>query len=765
MTSISPAMTAEIEDIKLLRINYLRGPNMWTYRSILEVWLDLGALEDCPTNLIPGFTPRLTALLPALIEHHCGVGERGGFLQRLETGTWCGHVLEHVVIELLNLAGMPTGFGQTRSTSKRGVYRMVFRARDEQVARLALSEGHTLLMATLRSAPFDVEAAVARIREKLDDCYLGPSTAAIVGAATDRNIPHIRLNEGNLVQLGHGAKQRRIWTAQTDQTTAIAAGIARDKDLTKTLLKACGVPVPEGRVVNSADEAWEAAQDIGLPVVIKPSDGNHGRGVTLDLRLREHFAEAFKIADEEGSEVLVERSIPGDEHRLLVVGGKVVAAARGESVWITGDGVKTVEQLIASQINTDPRRGWTEDFPLSPIDLKIDHVIVQNLQRQGLDGNSVLNPDKRVLVVRNGNMAMDCTALVHPEVAHAASLAARVVGLDIAGIDMVAEDISQPLQAQGGAIVEVNAGPGLLMHLKPAEGTPQPVGQAIVDHLFAPDETGRIPIVGVTGTHGTSTIARLVAWFLHLGGRHVGLACREGLYLGNRLVERQSAARWEPAYRLLMNRAVTTVVAENDATSILQDGLAYDRCLIGVVTDLDGIESLKDFDIQDEAQLFKVMRTQVDVVLPEGFAVLNADDTRVMGMAELCDGQVVLYGMDAHSAAMETHRAQGGRAVVYQRGHAVLFTGTAETTVTNVDAVVRRLNAARTATNTVAPDSARGISEAAVLAAIATAWALGIVPELISAGLDTFAVDAAMALASPIIATNSIAGVTHPVST
>jgi len=760
MTSISPSTTAEIEDIKLLRINYLRGPNMWTYRSILEVWLDLGALEDCPTHLIPGFPPRLTALLPALIEHHCGVGERGGFLQRLEEGTWCGHVLEHVVIELLNLAGMPTGFGQTRGTSKRGVYRMVFRARDEQVARLALAEGHTLLMATLRNGPFDVDAAVARIREKLDDCYLGPSTAAIVGAATDRNIPHIRLNEGNLVQLGHGAKQRRIWTAQTDQTNAIAAGIARDKDLTKSLLKACGVPVPEGVVVNSADEAWEAAQDIGLPVVIKPSDGNHGRGVTLDLRLREHFAEAFKIANEEGSEVLVERSIPGDEHRLLVVGGKVVAAARGESVWITGDGVQTVEQLITSQINTDPRRGWTEDFPLSPIDLNIDHVVVQNLQRQALDGHSVPETDKRVLVQRNGNVAMDCTAQVHPEVAHAASLAARVVGLDIAGIDIVAEDISQPLQTQGGAIVEVNAGPGLLMHLKPAEGMPQPVGQAIVDHLFAPDETGRIPIVGVTGTHGTSTIARLVAWFLHLGGRHVGLACREGLYLGNRLVERQSAARWEPAYRLLMNRAVDTMVAENDATSILQDGLAYDRCLVGVVTDLDGIETLKDFDIQDEAQLFKVMRTQVDVVLPEGFAVLNADDARVMGMAGLCDGQVVLYGMDAHSAAMETHRAQGGRAVVYLRGHAMLCTGTAETTVANVDAVVERLNRARSAAHSPATDNARGISEAAVLAAVATAWALGTVPELISAGLDTFAVDGAMST----VAINSIADTAHPVS-
>jgi cyanophycin synthetase len=302
-----------------------------------------------------------------------------------------GHVLEHVVIELLNLAGMPTGFGQTRSTSQHGVYRMVFRARDEQVARSALAQGLALLMATVRGQAFDVLAAVNVVRGVVDDCYLGPSTAAIVNAATDRKIPHIRLNDGNLVQLGQGARQRRIWTAQTDQTNAIAAGIARDKDLTKTLLKACGVPVPEGQVVKSAEQAWEVAQDMGLPVVIKPSDGNHGRGVTLDLRRQEHFASAFDVADKEGSEVMVERYIPGDEHRILVVGGKVVAAARGETAWITGDGTHTVAQLIDGQINTDPRRGVAEEFPLDRISLSEGSVARQELARQNITGDTVPN--------------------------------------------------------------------------------------------------------------------------------------------------------------------------------------------------------------------------------------------------------------------------------------------------------------------------------------------------------------------------------------
>jgi len=715
------------ENIKLLRVNYLRGPNMWTYRPVLEVWLDLGELEDFPSNLLGGFTERLTAALPALVEHHCGVGERGGFLQRLVEGTWMGHVLEHIVIELLNLSGMPTGFGQTRSTSQRGVYRMVFRARDEQVARSALAEGHALLMATINGEPFDVEAAVTRVREKLDDCYLGPSTAAIVAAATDRRIPHIRLNDGNLVQLGHGARQRRIWTAETDMTSAIAEGIAGDKDLTKSLLKAVGVPVPEGVAVKSAAAAWEAAQDLGLPVVVKPSDGNHGRGVTLDLRKREDIEAAFDMAEQHGSEVLVERYIAGNEHRLLVVGGQVVAAARGEEAWISGDGVHSVGQLIDQQINTDPRRGRTEEFPLNCIDVAEDGVIQLDLQRQGLSVEAVPEAGRRVLIQRNGNVAIDCTAQVHPEVAHAVSLAARTIGLDIAGVDLVSEDIAKPLSETGGAIVEVNAGPGLLMHLKPASGAPQPVGQAIIDHLFAADENGRIPIVGVAGANGTHTVARLVAWLLHLNGRHVGLACRDGLFLGTRRVEKKNSARWDAAHRLLMNRGVDAVVIENDAASILRDGLAYDRCQVGVVTDMDGIETLGHYDVQDEAQLYKVMRTQIDVVLSEGVAVLNAAVPRLIEMAELSDGDVVLYALDGSLPALLEHRARGGRAVFLQGGAAVLAQGASETSGANVEALLRRFAGAQLE-----------LDAATVLAAVATAWALNISPELISAGMDTF---------------------------
>ncbi len=740
-------MATTFPDIQLLRINYLRGPNIWTYRPVLEVWLDLGALEDHPSNTLPGFNERLTRWLPALIEHHCGVGERGGFLQRLESGTWCGHVLEHIVIELLNLSGMPTGFGQTRSTSQRGIYRMVFRARDESVARVALEQGHRLIMAAINDQPFDVAAAVARVRTEVDDQYLGPSTACIVSAATDRGIPHIRLNDGNLVQLGYGASQRRIWTAESEFTSAIAEGIASDKDLTKSLLSSCGVPVPEGRIVDSPEEAWEAAQDIGLPVVVKPSDGNHGRGVTLDLRRREDIEAAYHVAYPEGSDVIVERFIPGDEHRLLVVDGKVVAAARGEVVSITGNGRSTVSELIDSQINSDPRRGYEEEYPLDLIDVATDPKVQLELQRQELTADSVPAAGQPIVVQRNGNVAVDCTDDVHPEVAYIAQLAARVVGLDIAGIDLVAQDISRPLQEQGGAIVEVNAGPSLLMHLKPAVGAPRPVGQAIAEHLFpaaddAPEGTvGRIPVVGVAGTRGTATIARVVAWLMHLGGRHTGLACREGLYLNRRCVDTSDNAHWEAAHRLLMNQTVQAAVIENDARTILRDGLAYDRCQVGVVTDMDGREALADFDVQDQDQMYKVMRTQVDVVLPHGAAVLNAAEPQVLELAPLSDGVVVLYAQDGTLPAIAEHRAQdGGRAVFVKNGRVVLATGSAEHVLAPLADLAFGRNAVQPGADT-------------LLAIVATAWALDIAPDLIGAGIKTFEPEppcAAPAAAAPV---------------
>jgi len=714
------------KDIEVLRVTHLRGPNIWTYRPVIESWLDIGELENFPSNKLPGLYERLTAMLPNLVEHRCGVGEVGGFLERLRDGTYAGHILEHVVLELQNMAGMRTGFGKTRQTAEgSGIYKMAFRTRQEQVGRAALAAGRELLMAAIEDRPFDLDAAVAQLTDMVESLCLGPSTANIVDAATDRKIPHIRLTDGNLVQLGHGARQRRIWTAETDHTSAIAEGIASDKDMTKDLLSSVGVPVPEGVLVRSADEAWEEAQDIGLPVAVKPYDGNHGRGVSLNLSTEADVKAAYDIAVQRGGSesVIVERFIVGDEHRLLVVGRKVVAASKGESLWVTGDGKQSVQELVDTQINTDPRRGTTEEFPLNIVEPRKSTEVQLDLQRQGLTPDSVPEAGRRVLIQLNGNVANDVTDLMHPEVAEMAALAARTVGLDIAGIDLVVQDVSKPLAEQGGAIIEVNASPGLLAHLKPAEGgIARPVGAAIVDQLFAQDEDGRIPIVGVSGTRHTALIARITAWLLQVSGRYVGMANEEGVHLNGRKVPRGPLSEWESGQRLLLNKNVEAAVFANGNRMVLTEGYAYDKCLVGVVTDAQGHEELGEFYIGEESQMFYVLRTQVDVVLPEGAAVLNASDAQVAEMAELCDGSVIFYGMDEQVPAIAAHLQDGKRAVFLRADGYVMADGADVVATLPLNCL---------------PESEAGCTEA-VLAAIGIGWALGLPPDLIGAALRTF---------------------------
>lgn len=711
-------------DIKFLRINYLAGPNIWTYRPVIEAWLDIGELEDYPSNLLPGFTTRLTTWLPGLVEHHCGVGYHGGFIERLNEGTWAGHILEHVVLEMQSLAGMKTGFGKTRSTGEHGVYKMAFRTRDNVVGRAALDVSHRLMMAAINDEPFDLPAAIARLTDMVDRLCLGPSTAHIVDAATDRRIPSIRLTDGNLVQLGYGAAQRRIWTAETDRTSAIAEGIASDKDMTKNLLASCGVPVPEGAIARSADAAWEEAADIGLPVVVKPIDANHGRGVSLNLNTEAEVRAAYVIASEEGDSrsVLVERFITGSEHRLLVVGRKVVAVARGESLWVTGDGRQNVAELCDSQINIDPRRGESEEFPLSPVEPRKSEENQLQLKRQGLTPDTVPPAGQKVLIQMNGNVADDVTDQLHPEVAHAAALAARIVGLDIAGIDLVCEDISRPLAEQRGAIIEVNASPGLLAHTKPASGTARNVGKDIIEHLFAPEETARIPVVGVTGSLGCSLITRLIGCLVNITGKEVGVANGEGLYLNARVISNRDSTGVEAGQRILINRNVQTAVFESNARSILQDGLPYDRCTVGVVTDMAGLADLAEFHIHDDDALRNVIRTQVDVILPDGVAVLNAANEQVAALAELCDGGVIFYAFDEHHAVLAAHRAAGERIVFVRDGRIMLAEGDAETRLNTLD--------------TMKPSTVKYPEN--VLAAVAAAWALGVPSDLLCGGLRAF---------------------------
>lgn len=715
------------DDIRFLRITYLRGPNLWTYRPVLEAWVDIGALEDYPSDRIDGLTERLLAWLPGLQEHRCSRGVPGGFVQRLREGTWAAHILEHVTLEVQTQVGMQTGFGKAREAGPRGIYKLVVRSRDEQVSRGCLMLARDLLMAAINATPFDLEARLAPLRALADRRLLGPSTTAIVEAARARSIPHLALTDGNLVQLGYGARQRRIWTAETEHTSAIAESISRDKDLTKTLLATCGVPVPEGRLVDSPEDAWEAAQEIGLPVVVKPLDANHGRGVFADLRSQQDVETAYAGALAEGSGVMVERFIEGEEHRLLVVGDRLVAANRGFTASVVGDGQSTIRTLIDQQINSDPRRGEEEEYPLETLYLEREPIALHELSRQGYTPDSVPAAGCEVLVLRHGNMAFDVTDEVHPQVAAAAVLAARVVGLDIAGIDLVTRDISKPLSETGGAIVEVNAGPSLLMHLKPASGTPRPVGQAIVDHLFPPGEDGRIPVIGILGRREPTLLAHLLAHLLYLAGCRVGLACGDGVFLDQRQIRASSGVHYDGGECLLINRDIEAAVIETSARAILSEGLPYDRCQVGVVTDADPDPSLAEFYIDTPDRLQAVLRTQIDVVLARGAAVLNACEPQVAALAPLCDGEVIYFARDVDQApGLDAHLAAGGRAVFMRGGALVLAAGQQE------EPLARALRFRLTG-----PGASPAQVEA-VLAAIACAWALDVPPALIPAGIEHF---------------------------
>ena len=720
------------KDIKFLEIRYLRGPNIWTYRPVIEAIVDIGELEDFPSNTLPGFVDRLKGFLPSLIEHRCSYGERGGFLRRLEEGTWPGHILEHVSLELQNLAGMPGGFGKARQTSQRGIYKVVIRAWHEEVTRACLEAGRELVMAAIEDTPFAVAASVERLRDMAERKLLGPSTGCIVEAATSkaRRIPAIRmLANGNLVQLGYGARSRRIWTAETDRTSAIAETISRDKDLTKTLLQACGVPVPEGRLVDGPADAWDAANDIGVPVVVKPYDGNHGRGVFTNLMTRDEVEAAYAAAIEEGSGVIVERFVRGSEHRLLVVGGKLIAAARGETAAVIGDGQSTINELIDRQINSDPRRGAAEEFPLDVIILGENPVALHEVARQGFAPDSVPVAGREVLVIRTGNHTCDITDLVHPDTADMVSLAARIVGLDIAGVDLVCEDISRPLDEQRGAIVEVNAGPGLLMHLKPANGEARPVGRAIVEHLFPEGDDGRVPVVGVTGSFGKTTVCHLIARLLSLSGKYTGLACSDGLYLDRRQAQKGDSATWEAANRILLNRAIEAAVFENGSDAILGEGLAYDRCQVGVVTNVDIERHTGRFYIETPEQVFNVLRTQIDLVLPRGVAVLNAREPMLIEMAALCDGEVIYFALDPELPAIAEHRQQGKRAVIVRDEQILLASGNEEVPLARLKDIPLS-------------EGGRAIPQVEnVLAAVGAAWALDVSLDVMRTGIETFFVE------------------------
>jgi len=716
--------------MEITSVKVLRGPNQWASFPVLEVMVDLGRLEDFPSHTLPGFNDRIMAWLPTMIEHRCSIGERGGFFQRLRTGTWMGHVLEHVTLELQSLAGSIVGYGRARETATRGVYWVVIEYKEEAFAIEALHTAHRLLQAAIDDTPFDVAAEVARLRKVLLAEQLGPSTRSIVNAAVARGIPVRRLNDGSLVRLGQGAKQRRIVAAETDQTSAIAEAIAQDKDLTRSLLAEAGIPVPEGRVVSDAADACAVADEIGTPVVVKPRDGNQGRGVSVNLTAREEIERAWQIARAEGDEVVVERYVPGGDYRLLVIGGKMAAAAHRRPPIVIGDGLSTVRQLV-DRVNEDPRRCGGHSCSLSPIE--IDEVALAVLADQGLEPASIPEHERTVFLRTNANLstggtAEDVTDIVHPAVAALAVEAARVIGLDIAGIDVIADDIAVPLETQHGAIIEVNAGPGLRMHLEPAAGTPRDVGAAIVDTLFAPGDDGRIPVAAVTGTNGKTTVVRLLSHLAATGGGTVGTTCTEGVFIGARQIDSGDCSGPKSARRVLAHPSVTTAVLETARGGILREGCGFDFCDVAVVTNIGAGDHLGIDGIDTPERLAWVKGAIVAAVRPgKGTAVLNAADPLVVGMKKWCKGQVVYFALDPAHPLIVEHLAQGGLAATVRDGWIVLCDGPRETRLAHLDRV---------------PLVHRGLVSFQVenvLAAAAAAWRLGVPLELVRLGLESFA--------------------------
>ena len=701
------------------RIRALRGPNLWSRHTSIEAVVACGEHERA-MGQIAGFEARLRALFPAVGVLH----PEGG-----DSDISLAHVLQSAALALQAQAGCPVSFSRTSATSDPGVYQVVVEYTEEAVGRQAFADAQALIEAAVSHGPFDADAAIARLRELDEDERLGPSTASIVDAAVARGIPYRRLTRGSLVQFGWGSKQRRIQAAEVDSTSAVAESIAQDKDLTKRLLHAAGVPVPLGQPVETIDEAWEVALKVGLPVVVKPQDGNQGKGVTVNITERAQLEEAFRTAAEYGT-VMVERFLPGHDFRLLVVGDQLVAAARREPPQVLGDGERTVRELVYL-VNLDPRRG--EGHATSLTKIRLDDIAVARLAAQGLTPDSVPAKGQRVILRNNANLstggtATDVTDDVHPDVAARAVAAAQMVGLHICGVDMVAETVLRPLEEQGGGFVEVNAAPGLRMHLSPSYGKPRNVGQAMVDKLFANGQNGRIPTVAVTGTNGKTTTARLIAHLFSAQGLRVGMTNTDGVYVNGRQIDSGDCSGPRSARNVLLHPEVDAAVFETARGGILREGLGFDRCSVAVVTNIGAGDHLGMNYINTVEDLAVLKRVIVQNVAPEGYAVLNAADPIVAAMAASSPGKVIYFAGDRHHPVMATHRAQGHRSVYVDGDSIVAAEGSWRETVHLRDVPITQ-------------GGRIGFQVENVMAAVAAAWGAGLPWQTIRRGLSGFVND------------------------
>lgn len=673
--------------MKIEKIQVLRGPNIWSIRrkKLIQMRLDLEEMEQSPTNKIPGFRERLENIMPSLYSHRCSEGKPGGLFQRIEMGTWMGHVIEHIALELQTLAGMDTGFGRTRETKTPGVYNVVFSYIEENAGVMAAKEAVKLAECVIDDRDYDLQECIFRLKQTRERERLGPSTGSIVEEAESRNIPWIRLGKNSLVQLGYGIHQQRFQATITGNTSSIAVDIACNKELTKKMLDEAAIPVPKGGLVYSIDELESTITKIGYPIVLKPLDGNHGRGQSINVNDWDTAVKGFELAQQISSRVIVERFITGYDFRVLVVNHKMVAAARRMPANVVGDGERTISQLIDIE-NKDPRRGYGHENMLTEI--VVDSSTLDLLEKNGYHLESV--PQKGEIVflkstanLSTGGTSSDVTDMIHPDNITMCERISKIIGLDVCGIDIMAENLTQPLKETGGCILEVNAAPGFRMHLSPSDGLPRNVAAPVVDMLYPPGKPYRIPIIAVTGTNGKTTTTRLISHIVKNNGYRVGFTTSDGIYIQNTLLTKGDTTGPVSAEFILKDPTVEFAVLETARGGILRSGLGFGTCDIGVLTNIKE-DHLGMNDIHSLRDLTRVKRVVLDSVKKSGWCILNADDEYSMRLSGDLDAKVALFSLDENNPHIVKLSREGKTTCVYEEGFVTIKKGDWKIRITKV---------------------------------------------------------------------------------
>jgi len=682
--------------VKIISIQALRGPNIWSIsrEKLIQMRLDLEDLENFPTNKIPGFKKRLEAMLPGLIEHRCSENVRGGFFQRVEQGTWMGHVIEHVALEIQTLAGMDVGYGRTRETKTPKIYNVVFAYMEEKVGVFAAKSAVNIVQSLIDNKEYDLEADLKEMRDIREAVRLGPSTASIVEEAVQRDIPWFRLGKNSLVQLGYGANQMRFQATITSKTSDIAVDIACNKEVTKHLLRSASIPVAGGATCTEENDLKEVIEEIGYPIVLKPVDGNHGKGASINVKTWEEALEGFQFAQKYSYKVIVEKFVEGFDFRVLVINNKVVAAAQRIPANITGDGKKTIQQLI-DETNKDPRRGYGHENDLTEITIDRDTMIQLGNKNYTLE---TILPKHEVVYLKStanlstGGTSVDVTDLVHADNIYLAERISHIIGLDICGIDIMAKNLSQPLKENGGIILEVNAAPGFRMHLAPSEGMPRNVAAPVVDMLFPKGKSCRIPIVAITGTNGKTTTTRLMAHMVKNSGYKVGYTTSDGIYIQDNLIEKGDTSGPSSAEVVLKDPTVEFAVLETARGGILRSGLKFSHCDIGIITNIEE-DHLGLSDINTLEDLARVKAVVVNSVKRNGWAILNAEDKYCVKIAEDLDCKVAYFSLSEQNNVIVEHCRKGGIAAVYENGYITIKNGNWKTRIEKAVNVPLTLNA------------------------------------------------------------------------